>query len=78
MQEPYNISLYPGTGTADGKRGDHIILAPAYTVSEADIHHIVDTTVKTIKTFFHRFGDRYARVETEQVTVSSRYVWLHS
>ncbi|KAK5138539.1 hypothetical protein LTR08_000127 [Meristemomyces frigidus] len=78
MQEPFNISLYPGTGTADGRRGDHIILAPAYTVSEADVHHIVDTTMKVIRTFFRQFGDRYSKNAAEQVTVSGRYVWLHS
>ena len=78
MQEPYNISLYPGTGTADGKRGDHIILAPAYTVDEAEVHHIVDTTAKTIRSFFRRFGDRYSKQNAEQVLVSGRYVWLHS
>ena len=58
MTEPYNISLYPGTGTVDGRRGDHILLAPAYNVSEEDIHHIVDTTATVIKQFFLRYAQR--------------------
>lgn len=35
------VSLYPGSGTVDGEVGDHLMFAPAYTSSEAEIHHIV-------------------------------------
>ncbi|EMC92237.1 hypothetical protein BAUCODRAFT_282810 [Baudoinia panamericana UAMH 10762] len=52
MQQPYSISLYPGTGSADGKRGDHILLAPAYTATEEDIAEIVSTTGRVIEHFF--------------------------
>lgn len=52
MQSPFNISIYPGTGTADGVNGDHILLAPAYNVTSDDVHMIVDTVVSVIKTFF--------------------------
>lgn len=52
MQEPYNISLYPGTGTVDGRRGDHILIAPAYNVTEEDIKYIVDTTAGVVEKFF--------------------------
>jgi len=54
MREPYNISLYPGTGGADGKRGDHIIIAPAYISTDADIEKVVDITTAVIKQFFGR------------------------
>ncbi|KAK3686722.1 hypothetical protein LTR37_019514 [Vermiconidia calcicola] len=60
MQEPYNISLYPGTGTADGRRGDHVLLAPAYNVTEEDIRYIVDTTASVIEQFFRPHIDRGA------------------
>ncbi|KAK3110202.1 hypothetical protein LTR53_015758 [Teratosphaeriaceae sp. CCFEE 6253] len=60
MQEPHNISLYPGTGTVDGRCGDHIIIAPAYTVNEQDIRHIVDTTARVIEQYFHKHGQRKA------------------
>lgn len=52
MKEPYNISLYPGSGTTDGRRGDHVLLAPAYNVSAEDIHTIVDRAAAVITKFF--------------------------
>ena len=52
MQSPCNISIYPGTGTADGVNGDHIMLSPAYNVTSEDVHTIVDTTMSVIKAFF--------------------------
>jgi adenosylmethionine-8-amino-7-oxononanoate aminotransferase len=53
MQSPFNISIYPGTGTADGVNGDHILLAPAYNVTSEDVRMIVDTTVSVIEAFFN-------------------------
>ena len=35
------IMIYPGTGSADGLQGDHIILAPAYNVTKVEIDMIV-------------------------------------
>ena len=35
------LAAYPMGGTIDGQNGDHIILAPPYTVTEADIDTIV-------------------------------------
>ena len=58
MQEPYNISLYPGSGTKDGLKGDHVLLAPAYNVTEEEIRHIVDTTAAVITEFFRLYADR--------------------
>jgi len=57
MQDPYNVSLYPGTGSADGQRGDHIILAPAYTVTEDDIRLIVSVTARVVKHYFRKYDD---------------------
>ncbi|KAK4574976.1 hypothetical protein LTR86_000826 [Recurvomyces mirabilis] len=60
MQEPYSISLYPGSGTVDGKSGDHILLAPAYTASEDDIRHIVDTTAQVVSQYFEqKYGAKF-------------------
>lgn len=58
MQDPFNISLYPGSGTMDGRRGDHVLIAPAYNVTEEEIRQIVDTTVRVIKQFFRKYADR--------------------
>lgn len=50
--EPYNISLYPGNGTVDGTNGDHILIAPAYNVTEDEVRLIVETAAKVIEDFF--------------------------
>jgi adenosylmethionine-8-amino-7-oxononanoate aminotransferase len=36
------LGCYPGGGTMDGKRGDHVLLAPPYIVSAAEIDLIVE------------------------------------
>ena len=52
MQSPFNISIYPGSGTADGVKGDHSLLAPAYNVTSEEVHLIVEIIVAVIETFF--------------------------
>jgi adenosylmethionine-8-amino-7-oxononanoate aminotransferase len=52
MQPSFNISIYPGSGTADGVKGDHILLAPAYNITSEDVHLIVEITAAVIETFF--------------------------
>lgn len=37
-----NMMCYPMGGTADGKRGDHVLLAPPYIVNEQQIADIVE------------------------------------
>jgi adenosylmethionine-8-amino-7-oxononanoate aminotransferase len=34
--------VYPMGGTIDGQRGDHVLLAPPFIVSESQIDEIVD------------------------------------
>ncbi|MFQ5776141.1 MAG: aspartate aminotransferase family protein [Kiloniellaceae bacterium] len=36
------LICYPAGGTIDGKRGDHVLLAPPFIVREADIERIVE------------------------------------
>ncbi|MFC4350278.1 aspartate aminotransferase family protein [Fodinicurvata halophila] len=36
------LMIYPSGGTIDGKQGDHILLAPAYVVSETEIEEIAE------------------------------------
>jgi adenosylmethionine-8-amino-7-oxononanoate aminotransferase len=52
MEEPYNISLYPGTGTVDGKRGDHILVAPPYNATDEEIGLIGRRTADVIEKYF--------------------------
>lgn len=37
------VAVYPGSGTVDGVRGDHVLLAPAFTVTEGELEVIVNT-----------------------------------
>jgi len=42
------LLIYPGGGTADGRAGDHILLAPPYNVTDAELDMIVDLLAGTI------------------------------
>ena len=52
----YNMTTYPGTGTADGYVGDHVLLAPAYNVTHDVIDKIVDTMGKVIEEVFQEIS----------------------
>lgn len=54
MQEPHMISLYPGTGSVEGTRGDFVLLAPPYTSTLEEIDLIVKTTVSVVTSFFEK------------------------
>jgi adenosylmethionine-8-amino-7-oxononanoate aminotransferase len=36
------VAIYPGNGTVDGGKGDHVIISPAFNVTENDLKVIVD------------------------------------
>lgn len=38
----HGLLVYPGRGTVDGQRGDHILLAPPYNVIDTEVTEIVD------------------------------------
>jgi hypothetical protein len=42
------LLIYPGGGTVDGRSGDHILLAPPYNVTDAELEMIVDILGDTI------------------------------
>jgi len=42
------LLIYPGGGTADGLAGDHILLAPPYNVTDAELDMIVDLLAGTL------------------------------
>jgi adenosylmethionine-8-amino-7-oxononanoate aminotransferase len=42
------LLIYPGGGTADGRSGDHILLAPPYNVTDDELDMIVDLTADTL------------------------------
>ncbi|KAL1901537.1 hypothetical protein Cpir12675_000406 [Ceratocystis pirilliformis] len=43
------VAIYPGHGTVDGVLGDHVLLAPAFTISEEEIA----TAVTVLKEAYH-------------------------
>ena len=57
LRPPYNISLYPGSGTAGAGKGDHIIVSPSYRVSKDDVRLIVDRVAAVVIEFFDGFAD---------------------
>lgn len=48
------IMMYPGMGSADGREGDHIIIAPPYTITTEDIEKIVAAARKAVDSAFER------------------------
>lgn len=52
VSEPYNMTTYPGQGTADGTHGDHVLLAPAYTATKEDIDYIVKVVSAVVHKVF--------------------------
>lgn len=55
MRYPYEISLYPGSGTVDGVRGDHVLIAPPYNTSPQQLMEIVNKTVDVIVDYFQQY-----------------------
>ena len=42
------LLIYPGSGTIDGRSGDHILLAPPYNVTDDELGMIVDLLGQTL------------------------------
>ncbi len=42
------LAIYPNGGTIDGRLGDHVIIAPPYNATRADIHEIVTRLEKAV------------------------------
>jgi adenosylmethionine-8-amino-7-oxononanoate aminotransferase len=42
------LLIYPSGGTVDGRRGDHILLAPPYNVTDGELDMIVDLLGQTM------------------------------
>lgn len=42
------LMVYPGGGTVDGRRGDHVVLAPAYTITADEIEEVVNRFARAL------------------------------
>jgi adenosylmethionine-8-amino-7-oxononanoate aminotransferase len=50
------LLVYPGGGTVDGRRGDHIVLAPPYTTTDQQLDGIVDRLGEAVEAAFATIG----------------------
>ena len=48
------IMMYPGTGSADGKKGDHIIISPPYNVTHEEIEMMVIEAQRAVNAAFRQ------------------------
>jgi len=56
LQPEHAISLYGCTGTVDGIKGDHVLLAPPYIVSKEEIDTIVAVMARVLDEVFAELG----------------------
>lgn len=49
------VAVYPGSGTVDGTRGDHILLAPPFTVTERQLETVCHELAMVIQMQEERF-----------------------
>jgi adenosylmethionine-8-amino-7-oxononanoate aminotransferase len=50
------LLVYPGSGTIDGRQGDHVLLAPPYTANHAELDLIVDILGESLDTVLASLG----------------------
>lgn len=43
------VNIYPGGGGVDGVKGDHVLIAPSYTVTQAEIETIGSIVLKAYR-----------------------------
>ena len=51
------VAIYPGGATVDGIKGDHVLIAPPYTVSEKELKTIVDVVAKAYREVERKVGE---------------------
>ncbi|KAJ2967620.1 hypothetical protein NQ176_g9573 [Zarea fungicola] len=54
------LSVYPGAGTADGIKGDHIIIAPAYNMSDDEFDEMLRLLTETYNAVEKEVMGRFA------------------
>ena len=52
LRQNPGIMVYPGTGSVDGRKGDHIIVSPPYNVTAGELEMIVAEVKKAINSTF--------------------------
>ena len=54
----FNMTVYPGSGSVDGIRGDHIIISPPYIVKKKEVDYIVKMVSAVINSVFKEIDTR--------------------
>jgi hypothetical protein len=49
----FGLMCYPGGGTADGEKGDHVLLAPPFNINSAHVEEIVEKLSLTFNSVFN-------------------------
>ncbi|KAK6585521.1 hypothetical protein PZA11_002248 [Diplocarpon coronariae] len=52
ISAPFNMTTYLGAGTSDGISGDHVILAPAYNITEEDAEYTARVICDVVQEVF--------------------------
>ncbi|KAF2265136.1 PLP-dependent transferase [Lojkania enalia] len=55
LEGPDPIALYHGSGTADGDKGDHIMISPPFIITEEEVEFVVKATANAIEEFFDEY-----------------------
>lgn len=50
----HGLICYPGSGTADGAAGDHVLIAPPYTITSAEADDLVDRLAAALEALLLR------------------------
>ena len=50
------LICYPAGGTADGMKGDHVMLAPPFIISQSEVEQLVDILDKSLSEVIGALG----------------------
>ena len=50
------LICYPGKGTADGRLGDHVLIAPPFIVTEDEIDELISRLETSLGDVFEEMG----------------------
>ncbi|CBX99680.1 similar to class III aminotransferase [Plenodomus lingam JN3] len=55
LTREHGIYIYPGSGTMDGKSGDHLIIAPAFNITDDEIDLLVERLGRLVEDYFNDY-----------------------
>ncbi|KAH9870173.1 hypothetical protein J1614_007096 [Plenodomus biglobosus] len=55
LTREHGIYIYSGSGTVDGKSGDHLIIAPAFNITDDEIDFLVEGLGRLVEDYFNDY-----------------------